>query len=171
MTISLSELLQSRDNRQMKQRELINIYQKPVLSLTLVMPGPVKRNEQTALLALIGVSAVEQAFGDSIVYAAEYDLPTGFEALFVVSEEKENAKRIACNVEDDHPMGRLFDIDIIGEDGLPVSRETVGRLLRKCLVCDNEAHACTRNQTHSLEEVLDKIEEIINPPNTHVQPV
>ena len=133
------------------------------------MPGPTKKNESTAKLAPVGVSAIEQAFGEAaVIYASEYDLPTGFEAFFVVSMTEEEAKTIACDIEDNHPLGRLFDIDIIGKNKIPVSREQIGRPPRKCLLCDRNSRDCMRNQTHELSDLLNKIQEMINTSSFYV---
>jgi len=162
MEITLEELLASRDNRRQKQGDLIDHYGKPLISLTVVMPGPVKKNELTAIISSSAIKIIRDIFGPYLITETEYDLHTGFEALYVVSINKEKAKEIACSIEDEHPWGRLFDIDIIGEDKQPMSREQVGRKPRKCLVCEEDAHICMRNRTHSLKDVMSAIEWLVN---------
>lgn len=162
MRISLSELLQSRDARQAKQHRLIEQYRQTVISLTLVMPGSEKRNELTAFMSAKATEAIRQAFGTAIQLEEEYDLPTGFEALYLISMDPLQAKTMACSIEDGHPMGRLFDIDIIGADRIPVSRKHIGCPPRKCLLCQDEAHHCMRSRKHAPEDIVVRIKEIIH---------
>ena len=89
------------------------------------------------------------------------DLPTGYEAYLVTPLSNEEAKRETCRIEDTHPLGRLFDLDVIDADGVPVSRELIGKAPRKCLVCDSDARYCMRNRTHSLDELSARIDEMI----------
>ena len=89
------------------------------------------------------------------------DLPTGYEGYLVTPLSNGEAKREACRIEDTHPLGRLFDLDVIDADGVPVSRESIGQSPRKCLVCDNEARWCMRNRTHSMAELTARIDEMI----------
>jgi holo-ACP synthase CitX len=159
--ISLQELLESRDNRQAKQRALIKKYNQTLVSLTIVMPGTVKRNACSLFLSRQAVDAVREKLGDSIVTFEEYDLKTGYEALFVVRTNTLETKKIACQIEDEHPLGRLFDIDVVTEEGLPLFREDVGSHPRKCLLCNQDARVCMRNQAHTLADIRNKIQEMI----------
>lgn len=162
MSITLSELLQSRDNRQAKQRAMFDKHRKTVLSLTLVMPGSEKRNALTLRLSPKAVALIRNCFGDSIVEEAEYDLETGFEALYAVDLDLHEAKRKACEIEDSHPLGRLLDIDVIGADGEPFSREELGLPARKCLLCNENARVCMRNRTHDTNEIIAEISRIMS---------
>jgi holo-ACP synthase CitX len=72
-----------------------------------------------------------------------------------------DAKHKACWLEDTHPLGRLFDVDVIDKKGLPISRSTIGEAPRKCLLCDHEARYCMRNHSHTQEELHHKIAEMI----------
>lgn len=164
MTVSLSELLESKDNRRAKQQELINLYHLPVISLTLVMPGEEKRNQLTCKMASQATETIRKNFDGFIKADSEYDLETGFEAFFVITIDKYQAKRIACSIEDNHPWGRLFDIDIIGDDLTPITREEINLPPRKCLICNQEAHICMRNRTHDVAEILEKIQIILSKP-------
>ncbi|MDR1592248.1 MAG: citrate lyase holo-[acyl-carrier protein] synthase [Prevotellaceae bacterium] len=161
MEVSLQELLESRDNRQAKQRALIKKYHQPLISLTVVMPGTVKRNAHTLFLSRQAVDAIRQKLEAGIVTFDEYDLKTGYEALFVVRTDALETKRMTCRIEDEHPLGRLFDIDVITEDGLPLSREDAGYNPRKCLLCNQDARVCMRNRTHTSADIQNKVKEMI----------
>ena len=162
MEITLEDLLESRDRRAERQRLLLGQYPgKTLLCLTVIMPGKVKRNLHSLVVAGAALSAVAARFGDEAAKVETYDLPTGYEAYLIVSRSVEDAKREACNIEDTHPLGRLFDIDVIGPGGVPVTRQEIGEQPRKCLLCDNPARYCMRNRTHSQEEILSCIERMV----------
>lgn len=161
--MTLAELLASRDARQKFQKKLLADH--PMLSLvslTIVMPGSEKRNENALRVADAAVKALASAFGDSMVQCVERDLNTGYEAFMLVDLPVVEVKKLACFVENSHPLGRLFDVDVIGSDGIPVSRQSIGMPPRKCLVCDNDARICMRLRSHPAEELEKKINNLIS---------
>lgn len=163
MKITLEQLLKSRDERQALERKLIGAHRGlTLIVLTVVMPGEVKRNDQSLVVAKAGMEALHKHFEGHIRYEQERDLHTGFEAYAMVSLTPEEAKRTACAIEDSHPLGRLFDIDVFSPDALPLSRTQVGGSPRPCLICGNEARVCMRAHKHSYEELHDKINLLIH---------
>lgn len=135
------------------------------MCLTVVMPGSVKRNHQSLVVAH---AAVEQMIGSYELGVRnderliERDLETGYEAYLITPLPLLEAKRIAVQIEDTHPLGRLFDIDIIDKDGVPVSRDRVGSRPRRCLVCDREARYCMRMRWHTQEEIWERINAMVD---------
>lgn len=92
----------------------------------------------------------------------ELDLETGYEAYLITPLPLLEAKRIAVTIEDTHPLGRLFDIDVINTDGIPVARNDIGEKPRRCLVCEHEARYCMRMRWHTQEEIWAKINEMVD---------
>ncbi len=162
MEITLDRLLASREVRASFQRELLDRFPgKTLICLTVIMPGKVKRNTQSLIVSQAALTALIARFGSDILYFCARDLETGFEAYLLTSLPNDEAKRAVCDIEDNHPLGRLFDMDVIAADGTPVSRQSIGRAPRRCLVCGNEARFCMRNRTHSSEELMARIDEMI----------
>ncbi len=184
--ITLHELLASRDARHATQQKLLAEHSgKTLVCLTVVMPGSVKRNQQSLTAAHAAVEAMRKAFAvkenkgqfplenietpeplvpqESLAPTLlEFDLETGYEAYLITPMPLLEAKRIAVNIEDTHPLGRLFDIDIINADGVPVSRDAIGEKPRRCLVCDHEARYCMRMRWHTQEDIWAKINEMVD---------
>ncbi len=168
--MTLEDLLGSRDARVARQRELLAEHPgMSLLCLTVQLPGPVKRNGISLKIAGEGVDAIRESF--SPVFEDQRDLETGFEAFFLVNMPPFDAKRLACSIEDGHPLGRLMDIDVIvPSEGVfcsseveiqPLGREALGLPPRKCLLCDNDVRICMRARTHTTEELLAKISEMV----------
>ncbi|MBR5085929.1 MAG: citrate lyase holo-[Muribaculaceae bacterium] len=163
MEITLDKLLASRDRRVELQQKLREKHPNlTLMCLTVIMPGNVKRNLSSIIVSQAAVNAILNRLEGNIVEIITRDLETGYEAYFVTSLSQYDAKKTACGIEDNHPLGRLFDIDIFDNDGLPVKRETVGFAPRRCLMCDNEARYCMRNRTHTPQELNVKIQEMID---------
>lgn len=188
MSITLEQLLKSRDERVEHQKDLLGSHPgKSLLCLTVQLPGPEKRNRTSLAIAQAGVEAVREAFKPE--YEELRDLETGYEAYFLVSLPAAEAKRLACHIEDTHPLGRLMDIDVLHASASPtasksyfsgrcpknqfseaiakpthvgaISRADIGLESRKCLLCDNEVRYCMRARTHTVGELLARIEEMV----------
>lgn len=163
MEITLEQLLASRESRSTRQKELLNEYPDATLvCLTVIMPGNVKRNFFSLIVAGAALQCIIEGYEGTIKHLSTRDLNTGFEAYLVTSLSHEDAKKIACKIEDSHELGRLFDIDVICTDGTPMSRIAVGYSARRCLICDNESRYCMRNRSHTQEELQAKISEMVN---------
>lgn len=162
MGITLDQLLESRDNRCAMQKDLIQ--KNPELTLvcfTVVMPGQVKRNHLSAVIAEAGMKVLHERFKQQISQCVERDLDTGFEGYLLVAVPPLEAKHVLCDIEDNHPLGRLFDMDVIDSMGVPISRADAHQAARKCLICDNEARVCMRNNTHTQRELQEHIHHIV----------
>ena len=171
MPVTLEQLLQSRDNRAKHQKDLLEAHPgRSLLCMTVQLPGPEKRNDISLAIAKAGVKAVREAFEPE--YEELRDLETGYEAYFLLLLSGEDAKRTACHIEDTHPLGRLMDLDVVvghddpvmsGSTGHlhPISRESLGLKPRKCLLCDNEVRYCMRAKTHTVSELLARMEEMV----------
>lgn len=162
MEVTLDALLCSRDERWETEKRLQREYPEAVtVVLTVVMPGSVKRDRRSLVVAHAAVDAVNRLLGGKVITSLTRDLETGFEGYWVVQGNTLDIKRELCAIEDTHPLGRLFDIDILGKDAVPIPRTAVGFAPRRCLLCEREARWCMRNHTHTKEEIQDKITEMV----------
>ncbi|MDO5760255.1 MAG: citrate lyase holo-[acyl-carrier protein] synthase [Bacteroidota bacterium] len=162
MDITLEQLLRSRDARQETQRKLLQKYKgKTLLCLTVIMPGKEKRNTNSLIVARVAMQTIESNFEQQIIYKEEKDLQTGFEVYYIIDKEAISLKKELCKIEQEHLLGRLFDMDVINSEGIPISRKDIGFEPRKCLICEKESRFCMRNFTHSQEELQRKIDQQI----------
>ena len=158
--VTMMELLDAREQRAAHQWELMKQYpQCSLISMTLNIPGSVKDLEKYRKALVAGLLELKEKMAN-VVYEEIRWLKTGSEVFLVVNEPALDVKKKAVAVEEQSPIGRLLDIDVIRKAG-PVSREKVGGKPRKCLICDEDAKVCARIQKHSLEELLQKIDEIL----------
>jgi len=162
--VTLEQVMDSRERRACRQREHILEYGVPIVSFTINMPGAHKNTSESRFIFHEGLLALDKAiakhFGQPL-FREVYELDTGHEALLGVKAEAKVLKVSVLKLELEHPLGRMFDFDVIGIDGIPVSRESLGHPKRKCLLCGNEAHMCGRSGRHGLDELVRKIGELI----------
>ena len=150
--VTLQEVLDARDRRAEEQRRLLALHGLPVLSFTMNIPGPVKdsplirRGFDEGLRLLDG--ALDGA-GIPRLSRQEHRAVTGCEFLCSVDAPAEAVKALCRRIEDENPMGRLFDMDVIGPDGQKLARGEE----RRCLVCGAAGRGCASRRLHSLEEL------------------
>jgi phosphoribosyl-dephospho-CoA transferase len=66
-----------------------------------------------------------------------------------------------AQIEEKHPAGRFFGIDVLRPDGGKISRQmVVGLPPQICFLCGEDTRICRRNQSHPAEELLTKVREI-----------
>ena len=79
MEITLDALLQSRDNRQQLQQQLLQQHPDGTLvCLTVVMPGSVKRNLYSVVTAQAALTALLDRLGEHVQATRARDLVTGY---------------------------------------------------------------------------------------------
>ncbi|MBO1264526.1 citrate lyase holo-[acyl-carrier protein] synthase [Proteiniclasticum sp. SCR006] len=169
---SLEEVLHTRENRVRFQEALAAEYAPDsVISFKLNIPGPVKSNETIGKIFSLGKSDITDAIaaeGWEILYEKIMDLKTGPELFLVTRGTLAEVKSAMIRLEEEMPLGRLFDLDVFAAEGTVVrtlSREALGYPERRCLICEKPAKVCGRNRTHEIREMHEKIMEILEKEN------
>lgn len=156
---ALQEILDGRELRSQKQIRLLSTYPCPLLVLTLNIAGPCKVFPLAQKTFEKGLSLINDELSllqTSTVYFEKTVRPSGYEGFFSIDGDAAQLKRNMILIEDTHPLGRLFDIDVLSPESGKLSREMVGLSGRTCLLCENPVFICSRNRTHSLDEILEK---------------
>lgn len=158
---NLAEILSSRDNRAEKQRELIQQYNLPIISLTLVIPGDIKKSEGSLLLfneAMLTLYYELNKHKFTIVNSIKGNDEIEYSAFFIVECSAKLLKKICYQFEESHPLGRLWDFDVIDPlNGLSISRDQLDLIPRKCLICNDNAKNCARSRKHTLDELYNHL--------------
>jgi len=157
----LAQILASREARAQRQAALRARRALPQVSLTLVSPGPVKDGLLQQNLMRAALAALDARLSVEGWPVLERELlwqSTGPEALYAVNAPAQELKAALVELENRHPLGRLWDLDVIDANG-PLSRRALGMPQRACLLCADSAHACARAQRHPLDQLLAVIEE------------
>ena len=158
MEATLQEILDARDRRAEKQKNLLKQYGKTLVCFTMNIAGPVKYSPLIAEGFAIGCSQLEaQLTGMPILYEQRLPRHTGCEAFYVVDAPAEKVKAQTLQIEQGSHLGRLFDMDVIAPDGQKLSRSED----RKCLICGRSARECGPRRAHSVEQLQEKTNAIL----------
>lgn len=163
--ISLAVWLAAKEARAARQQAWLTRYQQPVISLTLVTPGAVKdtaRYRNTMQVALQQCEQMLREYHWPVKAQQVLWLETGPEALWCVAHPAQGIKRGCITLEELHPLGRLWDFDVICLESGSLSRQSLGWAGRRCLLCHEPAHACSRSRRHPTEQVTERVEKMID---------
>lgn len=158
--VILTDMLECREERAARQRQFLMETGCPLLSFSMNIPGPVKTNAALLRAFLSGREALRTALheqGLPIRREAERHEKTGDELLYAVDAEPSALKALSVRIEERHPLGRLFDIDVIDRSGEKLSRPAQ----RRCLLCGGPAQDCAHSRRHSVAEMQERIEALL----------
>ena len=159
--VGIEEILDCREKRVTIQNEMIKKYNKPVISFTMNIPGPIKTNNEIKKAFDIGKILILENLKENnikVLEIQELNENTGNELFISINSLAEKIKNITVAIEESCELGRLFDIDVIDINFEKLSRKS----FRKCLICEEQAQECGRSRKHSVKELQDKIEEILS---------
>jgi holo-ACP synthase/triphosphoribosyl-dephospho-CoA synthase len=151
----LEEILAERESRARRQAELARRYGSPLICLSLNIPGPHKIFPWARRCFFEGLETLREscmAEGLTIRYEEIFCGPAGYRSLIAAGAEGAGLKALAIHIEENHPLGRLFDIDVL-EGDRKIFRTELGGAERKCLVCGGDAFACGRSRAHSMADL------------------
>lgn len=165
---TLMMILDNKDERQgIKQMLLRDNPDKTVISITINIPGDIKNNEAISQVFKTAVTAFERYLKDNnvpLLISKTRSLDTGPEYYAVVNQGDLNVKQVCINFEQFYTVGRLLDIDVYqqSETGelIIIDRDKLQMKPRQCLICEKPAKECTRERTHSIVDLRQKINQL-----------
>ncbi len=164
--VTLEEMLRFREEKVRLQDELHNRHKGSVIvALGMNIPGPIKYSPEILKAFAAGTKAVAGSLNNhGIEVADEMEVTQKEGCLKILAVQHEDPlfiKKIMVNIEESHPLGRLYDIDVYDKEGKGISREAFGAPVRICLLCGQDAKVCGRNRSHTVEELYKRVEDII----------
>ena len=159
-TVELSQMLEARERRVQRQRELLEQYRLPLVSFTMNIAGPVKNSPSIRCgfalgkELLLGQLARVKA---PLVHWEEIDEDTGCEGFYVVDTSGAALKALTLEIEEHTELGRLYDMDVLDLSGEKLERPSP----RRCLICGRPAQECARSRTHSVPELQRRTHELL----------
>ena len=159
--VVLTDMLACRERRVNTQNAYIQKYHCPVISFCMNIPGPIKTNDKIKKAFLSGKEALFDALQKEnilVLSQIEFDDKTGNEIILAVDYPADKIKKLTTEIEETHPFGRLFDMEVIGTDGEKLSRGDY----RKCLISGCQAQECARTRKHTVAAMQAKIEEMLS---------
>ncbi len=162
--ITLPEMLNARERRVLRQRQLLAQYPMPMVCFTMNIAGPVKNSPLIQKGFALGKRYLTEQLDSLHIPCAHYEEineATGNEACWLIDADPLLIKKITCAIEDNSEIGRLFDMDVLRPDGTKIDRAELGFSPRLCLVCGGPAKECARSRTHTVEQLQARTREIL----------
>lgn len=159
-SVEVADVLRARDERLCRQWELLKKNNAPLVSFTMNIAGSIKNDPNIERAFALGTKRIRrqlERMSAPVLEERELRAYTGCEAIWAVKADPILLKEKMRRIEEEDPLGRLFDIDVIGADGGHFSRSEE----RKCLICAQPARICARSRAHSAQELYDKAQAII----------
>ncbi len=160
-TVSIQDMMFCRDRRVQLQEQLLQSHDCPLISFCMNIPGPVKTDALIRRAFDAGTTEIMKALAAhpdwQIAARHEIHEKTGDELMLSVTADARTLKDVMSQIEETHPLGRLFDIDIIGTDGRKLSRPRY----RSCLLCGRQAQECASSRRHSAAALFARIQEML----------
>jgi len=165
---TLEEVLETREMRAGFEKKLSEKYPlDAIISFKLNIPGPVKNNELIKRIFDLGTKDIKALLLKKefeIRYEKELNLRTGPEFFLAVKAQPIEVKTEMAKLEEETPMGRLYDIDVVYDNEGKmdsIDRVIIGFQKRTCFACEKDAKVCGRSRAHSMSDMHDKIEELL----------
>ena len=159
--VELMEMLEARERRASRQRALLEEFSGTLVCFTMNIAGPRKTGPlirrgfawgQELLLGSLGMA------GLGLLHRQTLDAATGPEGMYVVDGAPEAVKGLTLEIEESCPIGRLFDLDVLGQGGEKLDRPHP----RRCLICGGPARICARSRAHSVAELEARTQAMLN---------
>lgn len=151
----MEKILKARENRQNNLKKMMNNDSVYVV-LKANIPGEDKRTNVARFLVNLFRKRLNEAFFvKNSRFFSDFD---GFYDIYEINcEDITSVKMMCINLEDNAPLGRYVDIDVYKNSIKSISRSELNIAPRKCFLCDEDAHICSRSQKHSYLELENKI--------------
>lgn len=160
----LEDVLHAREKRVQRIEELVRQHNDPLVSIKVNIPGPEKDHPLYRRALEIGEEAFKELLvtrNTTVHHRETHWLLTGAEQYLVVAMDAMELKKLCIEIENQHPLGRLLDIDVVDKLARSISRTELGYGFRKCLICDAVAHACARSRKHRVDDLITVIQQRI----------
>ena len=151
--VTSEELRAARDRRVLEKWELLSAGDGSCLvEFSLNIAGAVKVFPFARTAFREELRELQEKFGRfSIKNTKICEEPTGDHAFFLLDSPEIPVKQFLVSIEESHPLGRLFNLDVCGLGGVSVKRQDLHLLPRTCLVCGGNANICQAKKRHSME--------------------
>ena len=160
--VQIADVLRARDARAALQETLIARYNMPVVSFSMNIAGKIKLDAPIRRAFREGVQRIESQLklrGAKILESKQTIEFTGCEQIWAVAADAAKLKLWMSAIEESDALGRLFDIDVIGVDGIKLSRPV--QCKRCCIICGGPVFVCARSRKHTAEELYAQTHAII----------
>ncbi|NHK30227.1 MAG: hypothetical protein FK730_02670 [Asgard group archaeon] len=155
------KILEIKEKRWLKQVELVKKFKVNLISFKLNVPSWPKSSNainwafKKSLIDFQKFLVMNQIYFDLISQNETELEPT---AILITKYPAKKLKELTISFEEDYPIGRLLDLDVMNQKGVFLDRE----IKRKCLLCDDLSINCMKTQKHKPNQVRKIFDSKIN---------
>lgn len=161
--VTLEAVLHAREARARLQQAWLLRFKQPLISTTLVWPGEIKDTPLARQIMVEAKKALNQSLQQHQWPVLQHEIrfpPTGPEAFWSLSAPAWMIKHVTAHLEDTHPLGRLWDMDVFCPTAGLIKRSAIHQPMRRCFICNEPAHVCSRMRRHSAQALTQVIKEL-----------
>ncbi|NAW98320.1 MULTISPECIES: citrate lyase holo-[acyl-carrier protein] synthase [unclassified Vibrio] len=140
-----------------RQSQLLKQYQFPLITLTLNLPVELAQKRYTEVIFNSALDAINEkinALCSPVLYRQIIHSNFGLEAYYMTQIASANVvKKAMIDIEQAHPLGALFNIDVMCQQGKTISRKSCSMAPRQCLICGQPVQKCSSTHQHTLDEL------------------
>ncbi|MDD4212785.1 MAG: citrate lyase holo-[acyl-carrier protein] synthase [Bacilli bacterium] len=119
------------------------------------IPGEYKNSKEAyTLLSIFNIECQQ----DYIILDKEFVESADGPYILIKTPIDANIKKNLIDIETNHPLGRMIDLDYYVSDEKSVTRQSLGLSPRKCYLCNRDAIQCIREKTHSDKRIFTYIQ-------------
>ncbi len=157
-SVTLAEILDTRERRYELQKRLLSKYRATLISFTMNVAGPIKNTPLIERAFSYGLSELLARLpNDKLIFQYSVSAPQGCEGFIAVDLSAKEVKDICVGIEEASRLGRLFDIDVIDQNGAKLERKHP----RACIVCGKPGRECAAGRLHPVEKIAAVTNDII----------
>ena len=138
-------VLDAREKRELFIKDFFKKNKGSLISIRANYPGSDKINPYTSYVSFVFLKLLKSE--GWIEISKEFEAE-GLIFMLHKNQISSEVKKRAVEIEEEHFLGRLSDIDVYGE-----SRKEHRKDARKCFLCEKNAVFCVRSEAHSPKEV------------------
>src|SRR5690554_6815822 len=122
-----------------------------VISLRCNYPGRDKNNSYSQKVIKVINNCIESRF--EIINSKYISSSEGPAYLYTLNDDADKVKLQTIEIENNHYLGRLVDIDVYYQSIKSLSRNDFEEKQRKCFLCNDIAFNCIVNKRHTIYEL------------------
>lgn len=154
----LAAVLSAREKRFNRKLALATGYKTCVISIGINLPYPERKQSKYRFLLTECIKTLSPALTRAGAEVLRSYFECSEDGIFYISSVSGDAfalKSLCISIEEEHMLGRLFDIDVMNEKGIQIKRSDLDFPTRPCIVCGCEVWECVRLEKHDHSQVME----------------
>lgn len=136
------------------QDKLIKKYNMPLVSIGFNCLTELKMTNVIFNIVRTIEEIVSDIFSPYIFFILSRETSEGYNSIFIINKNALDIKKVALQIEETHVLGKCINIDVFNKDTKKISRIDLGKLKRKCYLCNYDVEKCIKNKKHSQQEMI-----------------